>query len=209
MEGGKNLMSRAGGLVALAAAGLTLAACGSSNSSKTSSAPPNPAPASSSASGYGGTSAALTVGTAKGPMGTYLTGASGRALYIWVADSGGKSSCSGACASAWPPLTDKAVPAASGGAKPGEIGMITRSDGTRQVTYKGRPLYYYAGDSGAGSTKGQGSNQFGARWWLISPSGGTVSSGASASTKSAAGSSNASSSGTSTGSSSGSSSGWG
>lgn len=136
------------------------------------------------------------VGTANGSVGTYLTGASGRALYIWVADSSGKSACSGACAQAWPPLTDSSTPKVTGGAQAADLSLITRSDGTKQVAYKGRPLYYYAGDTGAGSTNGQGSNQFGAKWWLISPSGGTVgSSSSSASSSSSSGSSSGGSSG--------------
>jgi predicted lipoprotein with Yx(FWY)xxD motif len=131
-------------------------------------------------------------------VGTYLTGASGRSLYIWVADSGGKSSCSGACASAWPPLITKGAPTATSGAVASDLGVITRSDGTKQVTYKGRPLYYFAGDTAAGMTNGQGSNQFGAKWWLLSPSGGTVGGGSSskpASTSGSSGSSTSSSSG--------------
>ena len=49
-----------------------------------------------------------------------------------------------------------------------------RSDGTEQVTYKGHPLYYFVADTSAGSTKGQGSDSFGAKWWLIAPSGSAI-----------------------------------
>ena len=52
-----------------------------------------------------------------------------------------------------------------------DLGTITRSDGTKQVTYDGHPLYYFAGDSGAGMASGQGSDGFGAKWWLVSPAG--------------------------------------
>jgi hypothetical protein len=58
----------------------------------------------------------------------------GRAVYLWVADSHGKSSCSGACAGTWPPLTTKAPPVASKGVKAADLGTITRADGTLQVT---------------------------------------------------------------------------
>jgi predicted lipoprotein with Yx(FWY)xxD motif len=151
-------------------ASLLLAACGSSSHSSSSSTqaasayPATSAPASSTAS-------AMSVGTAKGSAGTYLTGPSGKALYIWVADSNGTSACSGACAQAWPPLTAATTPKVSGGANAADITLISRSDGTKQVAYKGRPLYYYVGDTGPGMTNGQGSNQFGAKWWLIGPSG--------------------------------------
>jgi predicted lipoprotein with Yx(FWY)xxD motif len=186
-------------------ASLLLAACGGSSSSSSSTAasasPSSSPPASSS-------SASLTIGTGKGSVGTYLTGTSGRALYIFVADGTGKSNCSGACAQAWPPLTASSMPKVTGGASAADLSLISRSDGTKQVAYKGRPLYYYVGDPGAGTTNGQGSNQFGAKWWLISPSGGQV--GASSATASSSGSSSSSSSGGSSGSSSSSSGGgWG
>lgn len=160
-------------------ASLLLAACGSSSS-------PSAAPSASKSASP--SRAGLTVGTATDSTGTYLTGASGRALYIWVADSTGKSACSGACAKLWPPLMASSTPRVTGGAQAADLSLITRPGGAMQVAYKGRPLYYYAGDTGAGSTNGQGSDQFGAKWWLISPSGGTVgSSSRSASSSSSSG----------------------
>ncbi|HUN38126.1 MAG TPA: hypothetical protein VMU95_39550 [Trebonia sp.] len=55
-----------------------------------------------------------------------------------------------------------------------DLSTITRSDGTKQVTYDGHPLYYFAGDSSAGQANGQGSDSFGAKWWLVSPAGADV-----------------------------------
>jgi hypothetical protein len=66
------------------------------------------------------------------------------------------------------------TPTASGSAKASDLGTITRSDGTKQVTYDGHPLYYFSGDSGAGTATGQGSDGFGAKWWLVDPSGSDV-----------------------------------
>jgi hypothetical protein len=63
---------------------------------------------------------------------------------------------------------------AAGGAQASDLGTITRSDGTKQVTYDGHPLYYFSGDSGSGTASGQGSDGFGAKWWLVSPSGSDV-----------------------------------
>jgi hypothetical protein len=54
------------------------------------------------------------------------------------------------------------------------LGIITRSDGGKQVTYDGHPLYYFSGDSGPGQANGQGSDGFGAKWWLVSPAGAGV-----------------------------------
>jgi hypothetical protein len=68
-------------------------------------------------------------------------------------------------------VTTKGHVTAANGAKAADLGTITRSDGSKQVTYLGHPLYYFAGDSGPGQTNGQGSNGFGAKWWLVAPAG--------------------------------------
>ena len=95
-------------------------------------------------------------------------------MYLLVKDAGGASACTGACAGAWPPVTASGTVTAGGGAKASDLGTITRSDGTKQVTYDGHPLYYFAGDSGPGMASGQGSDSFGAKWWLVAPGGGDV-----------------------------------
>jgi predicted lipoprotein with Yx(FWY)xxD motif len=189
----------AGVAVAVVATSLVVAACGSSASSNTSASqtPANPAPASSS-----GGSSGLTISTASGSDGTYLTGASGRALYLWVADTGSKSVCSGACAKVWPPLTSKGMPNAGTGVTQSDIGLSKRSDGTEQVTYKGHPLYYFVTDKSSGQVTGQGSDSFGAKWWLVAPSGASI-------TKAASGGGSSSSASSSSSSSSGGSSGGG
>jgi predicted lipoprotein with Yx(FWY)xxD motif len=107
-------------------------------------------------------------------VGTYLTDAQGRTVYLWAGDATGKSSCSGDCARSWPPLATTGAPSGSGGVKATGLGTITRSDGTKQVTYMGHPLYYFANDVGAGSAIGQGSDSFGAKWWLVAPSGAAI-----------------------------------
>jgi predicted lipoprotein with Yx(FWY)xxD motif len=162
MVNSSNSKFRTASALGLASAALLLAGCGSSSS-------PKPSPP--SASSHGRTASQLTISTHKGPMGTYLTGASGRALYLWAADSGGTSSCSGACAQVWTPLLASATPNAAGGVNAADLGTIVRASGSKQVTYNGHPLYYYAADPGAGTTHGQGSSSFGARWWLVAPSG--------------------------------------
>jgi len=60
---------------------------------------------------------------------------------------------------------------AQGDAQQSLLGTTTRSDGSTQVTYKGRPIYFYAPDQSPGETKGQGINSFGGLWYLDSPSG--------------------------------------
>jgi predicted lipoprotein with Yx(FWY)xxD motif len=99
---------------------------------------------------------------------------------MWVADGHDKSVCAGACAKFWPPLTTASAPVAAGGVSTAQLGTITRSGGVKQVTYDGHPLYYFAEDKSKGSLKGQGNNGFGAKWWLIAPSGTAITSSASA-----------------------------
>jgi hypothetical protein len=82
-------------------------------------------------------------------------------------------------------------PAAAGsGVSAGKLSTITTS-GTKQTTYAGHPLYYYSGDKKAGDTTGQGSTNFGARWWMLAPSGHPITtsgtSGGSSSSSSAGG----------------------
>jgi predicted lipoprotein with Yx(FWY)xxD motif len=112
--------------------------------------------------------------TASAAGGQVLTDGSGKAVYLWVKDSGGQSACSGACLGAWPVVPATGTVTATGGAQASDLGTLTRSDGMKQVTYKGHPLYYYVGDSAPGQANGQGSNSFGAKWWLVTPSGDSV-----------------------------------
>jgi predicted lipoprotein with Yx(FWY)xxD motif len=184
----------AGGIAALVGVVLVVAGCGSSSSS--SSAPaPAPAPTATNAAASGGSSKGVSVSLAKGSGGTYLAGASGRALYLWVADSNGKSSCAGSCAKAWPPLLTKSAPVAGHGVQASDLGTITRSDGGKQVTYKGHPLYYFVEDTSSGTTHGQGSDNFGAKWWLVAPSGSAIETSGSSAAGSGSSSSSSGSSG--------------
>jgi predicted lipoprotein with Yx(FWY)xxD motif len=163
-------MPRLLSLPALVVAGaLLLAACGGSSSSSSTTAASSSAYAPAKAAGS--PRPTPVVGTSTSSLGTFLVDAKGRALYLWKADHGPMSACSGACAQAWPPLTATATPKAGGAAKASLLGTIKRADGTREVTYAGHPLYYYAGDSAPKQTNGQGSNSFGSPWWVVSPAG--------------------------------------
>jgi predicted lipoprotein with Yx(FWY)xxD motif len=157
-------------------AAVVVAACSSGASS--SAAAPAASPAGGSSSSAGASSSGGTViTTAKSSGGTVLASSSGRAVYLWAKDTGDMSNCNGACAGAWPPVTTTGTATASGGAQASDIGTITRSDGTKQVTYDGHPLYYFSGDSGPGTASGQGSDAFGAKWWLVAPTGSDITAG--------------------------------
>jgi predicted lipoprotein with Yx(FWY)xxD motif len=168
-------------LLALVAAG-----CGSSGSSTTkttaASAPSSasqttPAPAttaSGSSSGSATTGAAL-ISTKHDKLGTILAAGSKRmTVYLFEGDKAAGSACTGACTQVWPPVTTTGQARSGGGAMAADLGTIMRSDGTRQVTYKGHPLYFFARDGDKGDAYGQGVKGFGASWYVLSPSGSKV-----------------------------------
>ena len=156
------------------ASALLATACGSAAASSPS------APASSAAAAGSSASASTTgtvITTDVGSTEAFLTNGSGRTVYLWAKDGTNMSACAGACAAAWPPVPATGKLTAAGGAKASDLGTITRSDGTKQATYDGHPLYYFAGDSAAGQANGQGSDSFGAKWWLVAPSGTKITAG--------------------------------
>ena len=107
-----------------------------------------------------------------GDLGKIIVDGRSRTLYLFEKDKNGKSSCSGACAEAWPPLLTKGKPKASGSVKASKLRTTKRSDGTTQVTYGGHPLYTFAPDKNKpGSTKGQGVDGFGAEWYVVGTNG--------------------------------------
>jgi len=134
----------------------------------------------SSSSGYAParSSRTATVELESTGFGRVLADGSGRTLYLFEKDKRPKSTCFGACAAAWPPLTTSSKPAAAKGVSAAKLGTISRG-GTREVTYNGHPLYLYAGDAGPGATNGQGLDQFGAEWYVLSASGNKVEKGGS------------------------------
>jgi predicted lipoprotein with Yx(FWY)xxD motif len=157
-----------------AAVGLLAAACGSSSTGSSSSpAASYPAAQPGSSSPAAG-AAAVSLHSVSGVPGEVLVAASGRALYLFEADKNGTSTCSGACAQAWPPDTVTGTPKAQMGVKQSLLGTIHRADGTTQLTYNGHPLYFFSGDTGPGSAHGQGTKAFGADWYIVNASGSKV-----------------------------------
>ena len=166
-------------LVALAAVGVLAAGCGSNGSS------------SSGMGGYGSSgtapasgepSSVATVSATSTNLGMILVDGGGRTLYLFEKDQPNQSACAGACAAAWPVDQSSATPKAGSDVQASLVGTIKRGDGSTQVTYNKHPLYYYAGDSQAGQQNGQGLNAFGAKWFAVTPTGGAVSGGATATT---------------------------
>ena len=138
---------------------LAVAACGGGGAT---AATPPAAPASSSTAGGAQTG---TVRVANTSVGSILVDSQGRTLYLFKADSGTKSACSGACAVAWPPLRSTGKPTAGSGVNASLLG-----------TYNGHPLYLHAGDKQAADVNGQGIVGFGAAWYVLSPGGQQITS---------------------------------
>src|SRR3954466_1535523 len=112
-----------------------------------------------------------TVKTRHTSLGTFLVDGKGMTLYLFEKDKGKKSKCYGQCAQFWPPALSSGKPKAGGKAKKSLLGTSKRKDGSKQVTYKGHPLYYFVQDTKPGDTTGEGSKAFGAGWYVVKPSG--------------------------------------
>jgi predicted lipoprotein with Yx(FWY)xxD motif len=144
-------------------------------SSSTGANPATPASSATTAAMSAAASAGpVGIMTAQNPLGTILTDDHGRAVYLFVADKGTTSTCSGACAKEWPPLTTTGAPVAGAGVNAAMLSTTARADGTTQLTYNGHPLYYYDDDKGPGTTKGQGENKYGANWYVLDPAGAKI-----------------------------------
>jgi predicted lipoprotein with Yx(FWY)xxD motif len=144
-------------------AALVVAGCGGGGgNAKASAAPPKTTTVSARTA---------TVRVANSRLGKILVDSRGHTLYLFKRDSGKKSACFGACATFWPPLRANGKPTVGGGARASLVGTTARSDGARQVTYNGHPLYRFAQDKKPGDTNGEGVNAFGGRWFVVSASG--------------------------------------
>jgi predicted lipoprotein with Yx(FWY)xxD motif len=106
-----------------------------------------------------------------GKLGKVLVNGHGQTLYLFEKDKGKKSKCYSACATNWPPTFTSGKPSAGSGVSSSKLGTTRRKDGKLQVTYNGHPLYAYAGDSRPGQANGEGSNNFGAKWYVVNAKG--------------------------------------
>jgi len=104
-------------------------------------------------------------------LGNVVVGPSGHTLYLLTADSANHTTCYSTCAQNWPPLITTGAPRAGTGVNAGLLKTALRNNGTRQVTYNGHPLYYYAGDTAAGQTNGEGLFAFGGYWYAVNAAG--------------------------------------
>ena len=107
-------------------------------------------------------------------LGQILVDESGMTVYVFLADTGTTSTCYTSCAAIWPPVLTTGTPQAGAGVQASLLGTTTRTDGKVEVTYAGHPLYYFVKDKVTGDVTGQGINGFGALWWVVAPSGASI-----------------------------------
>jgi len=170
---------------ALAAATLTVAACGSTPNGSTASpgGSANTPSASAPASGGGSARAANAangVKTASIGGATVLTNARGFTLYWFAPDTPAMSKCTSTCAQYWPPVTG---PVTESGIK-GSFGTIKRPGGSVQATYNGHPLYTYVADTAPGQAKGNNLDASGGLWHEVTVTGSAPAASSSSSSKS-------------------------
>ena len=148
----------------LALLGLTAAGCGGSSSSSTPKG---------GVAGASHSTSTATVKTRKiGGLGVVLVNKKGRTLYVFMKDQRRKVTCTGSCATFWPPLKKPSGKLRAGGtAKTSLLGSDKNPSGGRVVTYSKWPLYTYSGDNGAGQANGQALNLEGGKWYVISAKG--------------------------------------
>jgi predicted lipoprotein with Yx(FWY)xxD motif len=125
----------------------------------------------SEASSPTATEATSTLTVRSSAFGRILFDSRGRALYAFTRDPRGRSACSGACAAAWPPYVLRGRLRGGGTVERSLLGTTRRANGTRQVTYAGRPLYYYVGDRRPGEVRCQNVREFGGLWLVMRASG--------------------------------------
>jgi predicted lipoprotein with Yx(FWY)xxD motif len=131
-----------------------------------------PLTAATAAEGLGdGSGGRSTLTVSASDYGRIVFDADGRALYAFTRDARGRSTCYGPCAAAWPPYTVRGRLRATAGISQSLLGTTRRRDGSRQLTFAGRPLYYYVGDRGRGVVRCQNVSEFGGLWLVARPSG--------------------------------------
>jgi len=159
----------------MAAAVVLLAAC----NAQTGAGSTAPSTAASAAASSG----SLNITVSHTSAGDALAGPNGMTLYFNQNDTATSATCTGGCASSWPPLLGESAMVIAGNGVSGTFGTVTRDDGSKQITHNGQPLYYFASDQAAGDAKGDGVGGI----WHIAPVGSTSASQAPAASKGYAG----------------------
>ena len=118
----------------------------------------------------GAVSNGTTIVLAESDFGAMLYDSADQAIYVFEQDATGKSNCYGECAAAWPPVLTSGTPVAGDGVEDALLGTIKRDDGSTQVTYGGRPLYFYAHEA-PGEVRCHNVDLNGGFWWVVGADG--------------------------------------
>lgn len=161
----RQLLLAAGALVATLATACSVGT-GASGGYGGAAAPPAGAP-----SARANQTAPVSLATAQSGLGAILTDGTGRTVYLFDSDIGSRSTCAGACASVWPPVSTTSPLIAGPGVNKALLGSSPRAGGSTQLTYDGHPLYHFIDDTGPGTTAGEGLTNFGGSWFVLDPTG--------------------------------------
>ena len=167
-------MRRLATVTMIAALAVGAAACGSSSSNDASTDTTKAAAAGSSTTAGSAVPAGTTeLKVASSSLGDIVVDGEGRTLYLFTADQGTTSACTGGCLTAWPALV---APATASTQITGTLGKAMQASGDEQITLNGHLLYYYAADAAPGATSGQG---VGGKWFVVDPAGNAIEKAAS------------------------------
>jgi predicted lipoprotein with Yx(FWY)xxD motif len=156
------------GVLAIVAAACSASTTGGS-AAASAAAPSAAAPSAAASAAASGAAGVYEVDVATGAVGKYLTGEDGKTLYVFTADSANKATCTATCSNNWPAFTlDTGESVTPGAGVTGSLTTFTNADGKMQVAINGLPLYYFAKDSKAGDTNGEG---IGGKWFVADPAG--------------------------------------
>ena len=149
-------------LTTIVAGMIALAGCGGDDADPAATTEKTAAPAA--------TRSGTAIRVSSSDFGPILFDSKGQALYIFERDAKGRTVCYDECAEAWPPVFTRGAPRAGAGAKASLLGTVKRRDGRLQVSYAGKPLYFYAHE-GPGEVRCHNVNLHGGFWWVIGPDG--------------------------------------
>ena len=156
---------------------LALSACGG-QATRPAPPPSQPTPAARSpaapASPAPTASVPVSIQLAESRYGRIIVDGSGRALYLFDADTDERSTCYTACAAAWPPFITSQTPVAGPDLAPALTSTTVREDGARQVTYNRHPLYFYVGDRRPGEVNCQAAVEYGGGWYVLDGQGNRI-----------------------------------
>lgn len=171
---------RTGLLIAIAGTAFITAACSSGSPNATNAAATVPLPPVTSPAVVAPVppvappAATPLLMTTHTKLGRILVDENGKAIYVLTADRSGHIACNGKCLQFWPVV---AVPAQLPGHLPGvtaKLGVLIRTDGVRQLTLGGAPVYTFVGDTRPGSAAGEGKQLSGGFWWVLTPMGSPI-----------------------------------